>query len=43
MKFPIDRRRLLTLGAATLAGFSPRLALAENPSMNRVTAYAFTF
>lgn len=37
----IDRRRILALGAAALAGLNPRAALAT--SMSRVTAYAFTF
>ena len=37
----IDRRYILVLGAAALAGFNPRAAQAT--SMSRVTAYAFTF
>jgi glutathione peroxidase len=37
----IDRRHLLTLGAAALVGLAPRLAKAA--AMSRITAYAFTF
>jgi glutathione peroxidase len=37
----VDRRALLGLAAATLAGFTARRASAA--SMSRVTAYAFTF
>src|SRR5262249_1516072 len=37
----IDRRHVLLLGAAALAGLNARAALAT--SMSRVTAYAFTF
>src|SRR5262245_65635493 len=37
----IDRRHVLVLGAAALAGLNARAALAT--SMSRVTAYAFTF
>ena len=37
----IDRRHLLTLGAAALVGLTPRLAQAT--AMSRITAYAFTF
>ena len=37
----IDRRHVLLLGAAALAGLNPRAAQAT--SMSRVTAYAFTF
>ena len=37
----IDRRHVLLLGVAALAGLNPRAAQAT--SMSRVTAYAFTF
>jgi glutathione peroxidase len=37
----IDRRNLLILGAAMLAG--PGLARAQAPAMSHITAYAFTF
>src|ERR1700760_1899520 len=39
----IDRRHILTLAAATLAGAATRASRGAETSMSRVTAYAFTF
>jgi glutathione peroxidase len=39
----VDRRHILTLAAATLAGAATRASRGAETSMSRVTAYAFTF
>jgi glutathione peroxidase len=39
----IDRRHVLSLGAASLAGAAARASRAAETGMSRVTAYAFTF
>ena len=39
----IDRRHILTLAAAALAGAATRASRGAETSMSRVTAYAFTF